>query len=70
VRSITLFVNGRRVRTIRRDRARTTVSLRGLPKGTVYVRAIIRATRHGRRITVRDARTYRTCTPKSRRARR
>ena len=70
VRSITLFVNGRRARTIRGDRARTTVSLRGLPKGTVRVRAVVRATRHGRRITVRDARTYRTCTAKGRRVRR
>ena len=69
VRSITLLVNGRRVKRIRGNRARTTVSLRGLPKGTVRVRAVVHAVRHRRRITVRDTRTYRTCTPKRRRSR-
>jgi hypothetical protein len=62
VRSITLLVNGRRVKRVRGNRARTTVSLRGLPKGTVRVRAVLVAVRHGRRLVVRDARTYRTCT--------
>jgi len=66
VRSITLTVNGKRKRTVRGNRARTTVSLRGLPRGTVRVRVLVHATRHGRRITVRDARTYHTCTRKQR----
>jgi dienelactone hydrolase len=61
VSSITLLVNGRLVRRVRGNRAQTTVSLRGLPRGTVRVRAIVHAVRRGRRVTVRDVRTYRTC---------
>jgi dienelactone hydrolase len=61
VRSITLLVNGRRAKRVRGNRARTTVSLRGLPKGTVRVRAVVHAVRRGKRIVVRDTRTYRTC---------
>ena len=41
---------------------RTRISLRGLPKGVVRVRVTIR-TAKGR--TLRGARTYRTCVPKS-----
>jgi len=62
VRSITLLVNGKRVKRVRGDRAVTTVSLRGLPKRTVHVRAVVHVVRRGKRLTVRDARTYHTCT--------
>jgi hypothetical protein len=64
VRSLSVLVNGRRVRVLHGNRSRVGVSLRGLPRGTVHVRVVVRGVRGGRAATVRDARTYRTCTPK------
>jgi dienelactone hydrolase len=62
IRSITLLVGGRPVKRVRGDRARTTISLRGLPSGTVLVRAIVHAVRRdGRPLTIRELRVYRTC---------
>lgn len=56
-----VFVNGKLVRTIKRDRITAPVNLTGLPKGRYTVR--IRATTVlGRTIT--GTRTYRTCAKK------
>jgi hypothetical protein len=59
----TVWVNGRRVATRKRDRITAPIDLRGLPKGRYTVR--LRATTVlGRTIT--GTRTYRTCTKKMR----
>jgi hypothetical protein len=65
LRSARLYVNGRRVRTLRGRRRTIPVSLRGLPKGTVRVKVVAR-TRSGRRL-VRERR-YRTCVARKRRS--
>lgn len=58
-----VFVNGRRVRTLRGRRLRSRVDLRGLPRGRFTVRVVGR-TRSGRTVIARRA--YRTCVPRSR----
>ena len=58
VRSVTVRVNGRRVRRVTGRRARVPVSLRGLPSGRARVRVTVRYV-DGSRRTI--ARTYRTC---------
>jgi hypothetical protein len=63
LRSVRVYVNGRRAATRRGKQLRVPISLRGLPRGKVRVR-IVATTTKGRRITVR--RTYRTCTAKRR----
>jgi len=61
LRSATVFVNNRKVRTVRGKRLTAPVRLVGLPKGTYKVR--IRAvTASGRVVT--STRTYRTCAKK------
>ena len=55
-----IFVNRRRVRTLRGRRIGAFVDLRGLPKGTFFVR-IIAITTDGR--TIEGRRRYRTCVP-------
>jgi hypothetical protein len=60
-----IFVNGRRVRTLRGRRIGAYVDLRGLPKGTFTVR-IVAILSDGR--TIRGTRKYRTCVPGARRA--
>jgi len=55
-----VYVDGRRVRTLRGARLRARVDLRGLPRGRFVVRVVGRTLR-GRRL-VRQ-RTYRTCVP-------
>jgi uncharacterized tannase-like protein DUF6351 len=67
VRTLTLYVNGHRVKRVRGDRSSTTVSLRGLPRGRVRVTVVVSAVRRGRGVTVRDRRFYRTCRAKARR---
>src|SRR6185503_2809371 len=59
--SAKVYVNARRVRTIRGRQLRARVDLRGLPKRRVVVRVVGR-TRGGRRLV--SQRTYRTCTPR------
>jgi ABC-2 type transport system ATP-binding protein len=60
LRSARVYVDGRRVTTIRRGgRLRATVDLRGKRKMTVKVRVVARTTRAK---TLRETRTYRTCT--------
>jgi hypothetical protein len=58
IKLVQVFVNGKRVKTLRGSRVRTRVDLRGLPKRRYTVRVVITTTR-GQRIT--DRRTYRTC---------
>ena len=62
--SARVFVNGKRVRTLRGKRLRSTVNLRGLPKGRFTVR-IVGRTKAGK--TVVRKRAYRTCVPRPRR---
>ena len=63
IREARVFVNGKRVKTVRGERLRSRVNLRGLPTGRYTVRIVITTTR-GRRIT--RTRRYRTCVPKAR----
>jgi alpha-D-xyloside xylohydrolase len=58
-----VYVNARRVRTLRGRRLRAFVDLRGLPRGRFTVRVVGR-TRLGR--TVVRQRRYRTCVPRRR----
>ncbi|HEX5853204.1 MAG TPA: hypothetical protein VFY36_08930 [Solirubrobacteraceae bacterium] len=60
-RRATIYVNGRRVKTLRGSRISVPVDLRGLPKGRYTVKIVV-TTDTGRRITV--TRTYHTCTAK------
>jgi alpha-D-xyloside xylohydrolase len=59
--SARVYVNGRRVRTLRGRRLRARVDLRGLPRGRFTVRVVGR-TRSGR--TLVATRRYRTCVPR------
>lgn len=61
LRSATVFVNNRKVRTIRGERLTAPVRLVGLPKGTYKVR--IRAVTVSGRVST-SVRTYRTCVKK------
>jgi hypothetical protein len=63
LRSARVYVNGRRVKTLRGRRITAPVSLRGLPKGRFTVR-IVAITRGGKRLV--SLRRYRTCTPRRR----
>jgi Ca2+-binding RTX toxin-like protein len=66
VRRVTIFINGRRVRTVTGRRIGLPIDLRGLPKGRIRVRLRVELT-DGRIAT--DTRTYRTCATKKRRGR-
>ena len=59
----TVYVNGRRTRVVRGRRLRAPVSLRGLPRGRVRVKVVVRDAAGGTRTI---ARSYRTCVPRSR----
>ena len=63
LRSARVYVNGKRVRTLRGRRIHARVNLRGLPRGTFTVK-IQAITRGGRRLT--ELRRYRTCVPRRR----
>jgi hypothetical protein len=56
-----VFVNGKQVRVVKSDRLRSTVNLRGLPKGRYIVRITV-TTSSGRKFS--GTRRYRTCTIK------
>ena len=58
VKSLKVFVGGRRAAVRRGRRLRAPVDLRGLPRGTVRVKVVARLRGGGR---VVDRRTYRTC---------
>jgi hypothetical protein len=57
-RSVTVTVNGKRKVRLRGKRVRTTISLRGLPKGRVKVRILAVTTTGAKAASVR---TYHTC---------
>jgi hypothetical protein len=61
IRRVTVLVNGRRTKVVRGRRRQARVRLTGLPRGTFRVRVVVHGRRAGRRVTVRDTRTYRTC---------
>ena len=63
IRSARVFVNGKRVKTLRGKRVRSRVNLRGLRKGRYTVRVVVTTTL-GQRIV--ETRRYRTCVPKAR----
>ena len=65
--SALVFVNGRKVAVRRGRRLRSTIDLRGLPKGRILVR-IVAHTNRGR--TLVSTRAYLTCTPRRRSRRR
>jgi hypothetical protein len=64
IRTARVYVDGKRVKVLRRGRLTARVDLRGLPKGRYTVRVVVITTR-GRRIVER--RRYRTCIPNPRR---
>ena len=61
VRSIAVYVGGRKVKTVRGPRKRVALSLRGRKAGSVRVLVKINAVRKGRRVTLRSRHTYRLC---------
>ncbi|MET3961530.1 hypothetical protein ABIE44_001464 [Marmoricola sp. OAE513] len=64
VRTATFFVNGKRVRTVRRPRPGASVSVPGLPAtrpGTVRVRLVVDPPGKRRKAIVTTARSYRAC---------
>ncbi|HEV3229223.1 MAG TPA: GH92 family glycosyl hydrolase [Solirubrobacteraceae bacterium] len=60
LRSVTVAVNGKRVRTLHGSRSRVPINLTGLPRGRYRV-TVTAVTTAGRRLTV--TRHYRTCRP-------
>jgi Ca2+-binding RTX toxin-like protein len=64
VKRVTIFLNGRRVKSVTGSRIGLPIDLRGLPKGKVKVRLRVELL-DGRVAT--DTRTYRTCATKKRR---
>jgi hypothetical protein len=64
VRSIALYVDGRRAKSLRGARRSVSLSFRGRKKSRVRVLVKITAVRRGRRVTLRSRHTYRLCTPK------
>jgi hypothetical protein len=63
IKTARVYVNGKRVKTLRGRRVRARVNLRGLPRGRYTVRVVVTTTR-GQRIVTK--RRYRTCVPKRR----
>lgn len=63
IATATVSLNGRRLRVYRRPRLRSTIDLRGLPRGTFTVRIVV-TTVTGRRLI--GTRRYRTCAKKRR----
>ena len=61
--SAVIFLNGRRVKTLKGKRITATINLRGLPRGR-YVVKIVATTVLGR--TISGSRKYRTCAQKKR----
>jgi ribonuclease PH len=57
----TVYVNGKRKARVRGRRLRAPIDLRGLPRGTVRVRVVVRYA-NGRTASI--TRRYRTCAPR------
>ncbi|HEX8084002.1 MAG TPA: calcium-binding protein [Solirubrobacteraceae bacterium] len=64
VKRVTIFINGKRVKTVTGRRIGLPIDLRGLPKGRIRVRLRVEL-KDGRVAT--DTRRYRTCATKKRR---
>ena len=62
VRSITIYADGRKVKTVRGARKYVSLSLSGRKRGKVRVLVVVKAVRNGRRVTLRSRHTYRRCT--------
>lgn len=60
--SATVKVNGKQVKVVKGSRLRSTIDLRGLPKGTVKVAITVKLS--GTKKTLKGQRTYHTCVPK------
>ena len=65
VRSITTYVGGRKVKTVRGRHRYVSLSFGGRGRGSVHVLVKIRLVRNGRRVTLRSRHTYRLCTAKT-----
>ena len=63
VKTVTIFLNGKRVKRVTGSRIGLPIDLRGLPKGKVKVKLVVDLA-DGR--TATDTRTYRTCATKKR----
>jgi uncharacterized delta-60 repeat protein len=66
VKRVTIFLNGKRVKSVTGSRIGLPIDLRGLPKGKIKVRLRVEL-KDGRIAT--DTRTYRTCATKKRKGR-
>jgi hypothetical protein len=66
VRRVSIRVGSRKATVLRGRKLRRQVRLTGLPRGTYRVRITVRGVRNGKRVTLRDTRTYRTCAPRKR----
>src|SRR3954454_14781259 len=67
VRSIALYVDGRRSKILRGAQKRVSLSFRGRKRSNVRVLVKITAVRNGRRVTLRSRHTYRLCVRKKKR---
>ena len=61
VRRITVFVDGRKAKTVRGARKSVSLTLRGRKRGRARVLVKVRAVRHGRPVTLRSRHSYRRC---------
>src|SRR4051794_20025132 len=66
VRSVAIYVDGRRSKAVRRAHRHVSLSLRGRRRGSVRVLVMIKAVRNGHRVTLRSRHTYHLCTKKRR----
>jgi len=62
VRSSAIYVDGRRVRTVRGAHRHVSLSFSGRRRGAVRVLVKITAVRRGHRVTLRSRHTYHPCT--------
>ena len=63
---MTIYVDGRKLETVRRPRKFISLNFSGRPRGTVRVLVKIKAVRKGRRLTLRSRHTYHLCATKKR----
>jgi hypothetical protein len=61
VRTVTVYVNGRRAKRVRGYRKAVRVRLPARKSGRSRVVVVVRGTRAGRLVTLRVRRTYRVC---------
>jgi hypothetical protein len=61
ITSAEIFVNRKRVRALHGRALHRRFRLTHLPKGKFRLRVVIHGIKHGRRITIRDSRSYSRC---------